>query len=243
MGMLAPCNSEGICTGWWNSRLVHNIITLGNYLIMSEEPIEILQESFLKIKRLEIDEAKAKGQEWGQDLIRAAPFVKVELSNSSINDVVGEGMSEYFKEQVLTQLKNVGPHEYFASLLENPGKDLVFRGFTKKSESKSGWFSYEQTMQNIRKYGFDKPTKSPTPVYPSWVGDLETALGFAGVHNGIRDGEVGFLLAYKGKDSITFDSWDYKEYGVRFKHDKMAGNPDLETWIGRLVGVIEIKFV
>jgi hypothetical protein len=211
---------------------------------MSEDPIETFQEAYLKTKRIAIDDAKAKGQDWGEDIVGGAPYVKINLSLGAMAAKSSEELDTYFKDQIVKQLKKDGPGPYLSLLLNNFEKNIAFRGFSKKLEDvKSGWSSYEAALKNIRKYGFDKPTMSPTPIYPSWVGPLSAALGFAGLHSEENDkNNVSFILAYKGESSIIFDPWDYKEYGVRFDQEKVKSNPDLQTWKGRLVGVIEIRY-
>lgn len=207
---------------------------------MSEDPIDKLQESYLRVKALAIEEAKAKGRGWDKDIIGKSPFVEVTLSLDDIRRMKNEDLVPYFIDRFSSlHVESAG---YFQLLLVNPEYNVAYRGFVRERSPAKGSFTYEEALKNIRKYGFEKPTEIPSPNYPSWVGDLDTALSHAGVNQAGSVDQIGFLLAYKGDDSIVFDPWDYKEHGVRFDHAKVKSDPDLKTWKGRLVGVIEIKF-
>jgi hypothetical protein len=200
---------------------------------MSEDPVEDYHKIYQRIKALDIGEAKARGLEWGEDIIAGAPYARINLSLDDMTSKSLEELDAYFKHQLIDQLAKKGDPagSLFNTLLNNFENRVAFRGFSKKLKNpKNTWSSYRRVLKNIRKYGFDKPAIAPIPIYPSWVGDLSTALSFAGLHSGSSGrNDVGFILMYKGEDSITFDPWDYKEYGVRFDQEKIKSNPDLRT--------------
>jgi len=178
---------------------------------------------------------------YSPDTLAEKPFVRVEIpvalaGSCRRNDNSLDKLSEFIISRV--------PDSKIKEALAKP-RNFAFRGFQRSTDLEhkpSRWDpTYDETLNVLDEYGVDKPTYEPNPYLPIWVS--ENLPGYAIRHACFDTKKVGFLLIYKDSDSITQDPYNYKEFGIFFDNKKMKGDHELSTYKGRLLGIIEFRFI
>lgn len=199
-----------------------------------------------------------------KDTIAGVPFEKVNVPQSYIEtlntkldqDRAKANANDSIKEMAAaTESYKTNLNRYIISQLTDSPEmhdiftnptGYAFRGIQRdlRVGDSEGPFaiSYEDTIATIDEYGVDKDTFSPNPAKPIWLERNSSIVATSLACATPLENKVGFLLVYRGADSITQDPYHYKEYGIFFDNSKMGHDRKLETYLGRLEGVVEINF-